>query len=34
MNIESIKKITINMLGAFIYQCVGIGAIFHTILGY
>jgi len=34
MNIESIKKIIINILGAFIYLSVGIGAIFHTILGY
>ena len=34
MTLELIKKITWNLLGAFLYLCVGIGAVFHTILGY
>ena len=34
MTLELIKKITLNLLGSFILLCVGIGAVFHTILGY
>jgi len=34
MTLVLIKKITWNLFGAFIYFCVGIGAVFHTILGY
>jgi len=34
MNLEQIKKISWNLLGAFIYVCVGVGSVFHIILGY
>ena len=34
MTIQLIKNIIWNLLGIFIYLCVGIGAVFHTVLGY
>lgn len=34
MTLEQIKKIMWNLFGSLIYLCVGIGAIFHTVLGY
>ena len=34
MTFDETKNIIWNLVGAFIYFCVGFGAIFHTILGY
>ena len=34
MTFDVIKGTIWNLLGASIYWCVGIGAVFHTILGY
>ncbi len=34
MTFQTIKEIIWNLLGAFIYCCVGGGAVFHTFLGY
>ena len=34
MTLEQVKYVAWNLLGAFVYLCVGIGAVFHTILGY
>ena len=34
MTLEESKEMAWNLLGAFSYLCVGIGAVFHTILGY
>jgi len=34
MTLQLIKNIIWNLLGVFIYLSVGIGAVFHTVLGY
>jgi len=34
MTFDGIKATIWSLLGAGIYWCVGIGAVFHTILGY
>ncbi len=34
MTLTEIKETIWNLIGAFIFFCVGFGAVFHTILGY
>ena len=34
MNFNNMKEIVWNLIGAFVFLCVGIGAVFHTFLGY
>ena len=34
MDMDQIKVIVWNLFGAFVYLCVGIGSVFHTILGH
>ena len=34
MSFNEIKSIVWNLFGAFLYFCVGAGAVFHTVLGH
>jgi hypothetical protein len=34
MTFNDMKEIVWNLAGAFVYFCVGAGAVFHTFLGY
>jgi hypothetical protein len=34
MNFNDMKEIVWNLAGAFVYFCVGGGAVFHTFLGH